>query len=185
MHPHDVDPTVLPWSRESETGVLGALMLNPQVWDAVGDILEPKQFFDSRHAQIYVVISGLVNACKPVDVISVWSAIEQAGNTEGIDLQLVHDIAQVRLSVGSARHYAEVIAERALLRTLRAGCHAPLGAWAELTDQTLILTAVLLSTDGTSRLEQSVSGAVDDPERIGIATAERLLEAGASALLKE
>lgn len=80
---------------------------------------------------------------------------------------------------------AEVIAERALLRTLRAGCHAPLGAWAELTDQTLILTAVLLSTDGTSRLEQSVSGAVDDPERIGIATAERLLEAGASALLKE
>jgi len=80
---------------------------------------------------------------------------------------------------------AEVIAERALLRTLRAGCHAPLGAWAELTDQTLTLTAVLLSTDGTSRLEQSVSGAVDDPERIGIAAAERLLEAGASALLKE
>jgi hydroxymethylbilane synthase len=87
------------------------------------------------------------------------------------------------LTCPSAR--AEVIAERALLRTLRAGCHAPLGAWAELTDQTLTLTAVLLSTDGTSRLEQSVSGAVDDPERIGIAAAERLLEAGASALLKE
>lgn len=118
MHPHDIDPAVLPWSPESETGVLGALMLNPQVWDAVGDILEPKQFFDSRHAQIYVSISGLVNAGKPVDVISVWAAIEQAGNTEGIDLELVHDIAQVRLSVGSARHYAEVIAERAMMRGL-------------------------------------------------------------------
>lgn len=118
MHPHDLDPTVLPWSHESESAVLGALMLNPNVWDAVGDVLEPKQFFDGRHAKIYIVISALVNAGKPVDVLSVWSAIEAAGNTEGIDLQLVNDIAQVPLSVGSARHYAEVIAERALMRGL-------------------------------------------------------------------
>lgn len=80
--------------------------------------------------------------------------------------------------------HAEVIAERALLRTLRAGCHAPLGAWAEITDQTLTLTAVLLSNDGTSRLEQSVSGPAADPERVGIAAAEKLLAAGASVLLE-
>ncbi|MFM7058505.1 MAG: hydroxymethylbilane synthase [Planctomycetota bacterium] len=81
--------------------------------------------------------------------------------------------------------HAEVIAERALLRTLRAGCHAPLGAWSEITDQTLTLTAVLLSNDGTTRLEQSFSGPTDDPEHIGIATAEKLLEAGARVLLNE
>lgn len=80
--------------------------------------------------------------------------------------------------------FAEVIAERALLRTLRAGCHAPLGAWAEINDQTLTLTAVLLSHDGNSRLEQSASGSVNEPELIGIATAEKLLEAGASVLLE-
>lgn len=118
MHPHEIDSTVLPWSRESETGVLGALMLNANVWDAVGDVLEPKLFFDVRHGQIFSVISALVLACKPVDVLSVWSAIEQAGNDGGIDLQMVSDIAQVPFSVSSARHYAEVIAERALMRGL-------------------------------------------------------------------
>lgn len=118
MHPDELDSTVLPWSPESETGVLGALMLNPQVWDAVGDVLEPKLFFDRRHGAIFATISTLVLACKPVDVLSVWSAVEQAGNDTGIDLQLIHDIAQVPFSVGSARHYAEVIAERALMRGL-------------------------------------------------------------------
>lgn len=118
MHPHELDSSVLPWSPESETGVLGALMLNASVWDAVGDILEPKLFFDIRHGQIFSVISALVLASKPVDVLSVWSAIEQTGNEEGIDLQLVNDIAQVPFSVASARHYAEVIAERALMRGL-------------------------------------------------------------------
>lgn len=118
MHPHDLDPTVLPWSPESETGVLGALMLNPQVWDAVGDMLEPKLFFNSRHGKIFAVISVMVLAGKPVDVLSVWSAIEQAGNDEGIDLQLLSDISQVPFSVSSARHYAEVIVERALMRGL-------------------------------------------------------------------
>jgi hydroxymethylbilane synthase len=81
--------------------------------------------------------------------------------------------------------HAEVIAERALLRTLRAGCHAPLGVWAEITDHTLTLTAVLLSQDGTARLEQSASGSVDDPERIGVSVAEKLFAAGASVLLGE
>lgn len=118
MHPHDLDASVLPWSPESETGVLGALMLNPAAWDVVGDVLEPAQFFDQRHAAIFRVISQLVMACKPVDVLSVWSAIEQAGNEAGIDLQLVNEISQVPFSVGSARHYAEVIAERALMRGL-------------------------------------------------------------------
>jgi hydroxymethylbilane synthase len=88
-------------------------------------------------------------------------------------------------SLTCVRTHAEVIAERALLRTLRAGCHAPLGVWAEISDQTLTLTSVLLSHDGTERLEQSVSGSSDDPERIGVSLAEKLFEAGASVLLAE
>lgn len=43
---------------------------------------------------------------------------------------------------------------------------------------------MLLSRDGTSRLEQAVSGSVTEPELIGIAAAEKLLEAGASVLLE-
>lgn len=79
--------------------------------------------------------------------------------------------------------YAEVIAERSLLRTLRAGCHAPLGAWCEISDSTLTLTGVLLSVDGTTRLEQSADGPIESAEAVGVAVADRLLESGAEQLL--
>ncbi len=79
---------------------------------------------------------------------------------------------------------SEVTAERSLLRTLRAGCHAPLGAWCEVRDTVLSLTGVLLSLDGRTRLEQSASGPVEEAEQIGMQVAELLLEAGAEELLK-
>jgi hydroxymethylbilane synthase len=78
---------------------------------------------------------------------------------------------------------SEVIAERSLLRTLRAGCHAPLGVQSTITDTTLTLTGILLSPDGTSRLEQSSSGSVGHAEAVGIAVADQLLASGADRIL--
>lgn len=118
MNPHDLDPTVLPWSPESENALLGALMLNTAVWDAVGDLLEPKHFFSDANGRIYSAIGALVMAGKPCDLVSVLSHMQNAGTAEGIDVAMLNDIAQMSLSVGSARRYAETIAERALMRGL-------------------------------------------------------------------
>lgn len=78
---------------------------------------------------------------------------------------------------------AEVFAERALLRALRAGCHAPLGAWCSVDGNQLTLTGVLLSLDGQTRLEQSATGSSQSPDSVGVQVAEHLLAAGASELL--
>ena len=78
---------------------------------------------------------------------------------------------------------AEILAERSLLRTLRAGCHAPLGAWAQVERDRLTLTGVLLSLDGTTRLEQTASGPADSPDQVGVLVAEQLLSSGAEILL--
>lgn len=78
-----------------------------------------------------------------------------------------------------------ITAERSLLRTLRAGCHAPLGAWTELDDNTLKLTGVLLNQTGTSRLEATANGPPLDAERIGCEVAAKLIDAGGDALLEQ
>lgn len=80
---------------------------------------------------------------------------------------------------------AEVTAERSLLRTLRAGCHAPLGTWTSVEADRLTLTGVLLSLDGTTRLEQTASGLADNADQIGVLVAEQLLSSGAAILLSE
>lgn len=79
--------------------------------------------------------------------------------------------------------HAEALAERSLLRTLRAGCHAPLGVWCEIADSKLTLTGVLLSLDGVTRIEQSAEGTLDSPEAVGVAVADHLLAAGGEILL--
>jgi len=79
--------------------------------------------------------------------------------------------------------HAEALAERSLLRTLRAGCHAPLGVWCEIADSKLTLTGVLLSLDGVTRIEQSAEGTLDFPEAVGVAVADHLLAAGGEILL--
>lgn len=78
---------------------------------------------------------------------------------------------------------SEVLAERSLLRTLRAGCHAPLGAWTQVEGARLTLTGVLLSLDGTTRLEQTASGLTESADQVGVLVAEQLLSSGAATLL--
>lgn len=117
MHPHDLDAEALPWSPEAEAGVLGALMLDDRTFDAVGDILEPKHFFDERHGRIFATIAALVLASRPADVVSVLAAL-QAGGHADIDFAQLADIAQVPFGLGSVRRYAEVIVDRALQRGL-------------------------------------------------------------------
>jgi hydroxymethylbilane synthase len=85
--------------------------------------------------------------------------------------------------ISNAEVTTSITAERALLRELRAGCHAPLGAWAELTDSELSLTGVLLSTDGVHRLEATCTGNADTAAAIGIEVAQRLLAQGGEELV--
>ncbi len=79
-----------------------------------------------------------------------------------------------------------VLAERTVLSTLRAGCHAPLGVWTRPEGESLRLTAVVLSLDGVQRFESErlASVASDaDAVALGQAVADDLLAQGAAALL--
>ena len=78
-----------------------------------------------------------------------------------------------------------VTAERALLARLEAGCTAPIGALARVTEQGLALEAVVCSDDGTQVIRRYTSTAQADEDgarALGIRMAEELLAAGAADL---
>ncbi|MBC7965980.1 MAG: hydroxymethylbilane synthase [Fuerstia sp.] len=102
----------------------------------------------------------------------------------GIECRTADEATRALLQeITCATTLAEILAERSLLRTLRAGCHAPLGAWTQVEGDRLTLTGVLLSLDGTTRLEQTASGPADSADQIGVLVAEQLLSSGAAILL--
>jgi hydroxymethylbilane synthase len=97
---------------------------------------------------------------------------------------------------------AAVIAERAVLAMLEAGCHAPVGALADVVSDwepisgdaegddngrvvdRVSLRAVVGTTDG-ALLRASVTGNMDDAEKLGSALAAELLDMGGLAALGE
>jgi hydroxymethylbilane synthase len=83
-----------------------------------------------------------------------------------------------------AETHAAVLAERAMLATLRGGCLAPVGAWGRIEEGRLLLDGVVLSNDGSRRVHASAAGALEDAELVGQEVARRLLADGAAGLIE-
>lgn len=83
---------------------------------------------------------------------------------------------------------AAVTAERAVLGALEAGCAAPVGALAEIVEETdgsleISLRAFVGAPDGSFELRRSDVGSYDDPVAVGEALARTLLDDGAGAVI--
>ncbi|HTO89295.1 MAG TPA: hydroxymethylbilane synthase [Thermoanaerobaculia bacterium] len=87
--------------------------------------------------------------------------------------------------IDHAGSHREVLAERSLLVTLQAGCHAPVAARARVAGTELTLEAGVFAKDGARVLRDSASGPVEEAESLGRGAAERLLARGAAKLLQE
>lgn len=78
-----------------------------------------------------------------------------------------------------------VKAERALLRSLEGGCQIPIGAYAELNEDTVVLEGMVGSLDGKTIIRESISGTAEQCESLGETLANRLSELGGKAILEE
>ncbi len=81
--------------------------------------------------------------------------------------------------------FYRVAAERALNARLQGGCQVPIGSFAELNGDTLLLKGLVGSSDGQTLITAQAIASVDEAEQLGIDVAEQLLAQGAGALLAE
>lgn len=110
---------VPPHSVEAESSVLGALLLSAPAWDRVGDLLVEADFYRHQHQLVFAAIATLANACKPVDVVTVWEHLKTTGNAEQAGgLVYLNALAQYVPSAANIRRHAEIVRERSILRKL-------------------------------------------------------------------
>ena len=79
----------------------------------------------------------------------------------------------------------EVMAERALLRTLRGGCRVPVGVYSKIQGKRFYLKAAVFAKDAKKTVRATLSGDLKDSEGIGRRLARLLLQKGAARLLRE
>ena len=78
-----------------------------------------------------------------------------------------------------------VKAERALLRSLEGGCQIPIGAYAELNEDTVVLEGMVGSLDGKTIIRESITGTAEQCEELGQTLAGRLAEQGGKTILEQ
>jgi hydroxymethylbilane synthase len=103
------------------------------------------------------------------------------------DLEPGRRLRELVSAIDDSSSRAAVAAERTVLAELEAGCTAPVGALAELSEAggslDLHLVAAVVSVDGRTAIRRSAAGPVTDPERIGRQLAADLLAAGAGKVI--
>lgn len=103
----------------------------------------------------------------------------------GIECRASDDVtADFMAAITDELTHRVVDAERAMLRALQAGCHAPVGVSSTVVDDQLTLEAVLLDPEGTQRIKKTASGSLSEPEAIGIEIAELLLADGGEEVIR-
>lgn len=104
----------------------------------------------------------------------------------GIECRVNDDEVQALLSVlEDAETRARVLAERAMNRGLEGGCQVPIGSYAEVDGDDILLKGLVGSLDGKEVIRSQISGKVADAESLGESLAKELLSKGADAILKE
>lgn len=102
----------------------------------------------------------------------------------GIECRAEDDSTQEALApLDDPSTHLATFAERTMLAHLRGGCLAPVGAWGRLEGDRLQLSAVVLSTDGSQRLEAHDSVPPAEAQPLGHRIAEKLLAQGAAELI--
>jgi hydroxymethylbilane synthase len=78
-----------------------------------------------------------------------------------------------------------VTGERALLRRLEGGCQVPIACYGRIKSGALHLAGLVGSVDGKRIIKDSIEGAPEKAEKLGVTLAEKLLSRGADVILRE
>ncbi len=144
-----------PHSVEAEQAVLGGLLLDNGAWDRIADMLTATDFYLADHRIIFETMRAMFERGEPesqaVDVITLATAIQTRGEAEMVGLEYLVTLANNTPSAANIARYAEMVAERSVMRRLIAvstditsSAYAPAGKSAQqLIDEAQALVMAL------------------------------------------
>jgi replicative DNA helicase len=114
-----------PNSTDAERSLLGALLIDPDTLIRVADTINPDDFYDARHGIIYGAIIKLYELRKPIDLITLSSALKDTKELAQIGgMAYLTDLAGAVPSATHAEEYGHIVAGKATLRRLDIAGHS-------------------------------------------------------------
>lgn len=109
----------VPFSREAELSVLGAMMLDEQCIPEAINLCRAEDFYIDRHRELFLTICDLFNMGKPIDIVTIKEQLTLRGSFDAVGgLGFVMETMNMVPTTSNIRHYAKIVAEKAVLRKL-------------------------------------------------------------------
>jgi replicative DNA helicase len=108
-----------PCDVQAEVGVLGSVVLLPNVLDDVATIVRPEDFYDDAHSKLFALFTDLHGAGKPLDVTILVDRLRASGCLETIGgTAYLSKIINAVPNAAHAAHYAGIVREKSRLREI-------------------------------------------------------------------
>jgi replicative DNA helicase len=115
----DILKRVPPQNIEAEQSVLGAILLDNDAINQAIEILTSEDFYRESHREIFRAMVALSERNQPVDAITLTDALRTSGVLEAIGgVGYIAELAACVPTAANAGHYARIVREKALLRSL-------------------------------------------------------------------
>lgn len=121
LYRHDevVQLRVPPQAVSAEQSVLGGLMLRPEAWPLVSDLLADEDFYRRDHQLIWRAIAELAGAGKPFDAVTLGDWFDAKGQAELVaGGSYLVELATTTPSAANIAAYAEIVGEKSRLRKM-------------------------------------------------------------------
>ncbi|MCL2059792.1 MAG: replicative DNA helicase [Oscillospiraceae bacterium] len=151
---------VPPQNIEAEMSVLGCLLLDQEKLPTVMEVLKPEDFYRDEHREIYIAALALFDKSSPIDILTVGEQLRSQGSLGRVGgMVYLGELAAGVISSENARHYAGIIAQKALLRKLIRECMKVVeDSYAAGEDATDIVEAA----------EMAIFGIMEDRNQAGV-----------------
>ena len=117
--PTTQSPTAVPHSREAEEAVVGAVLINPEVYYDVAQFLQADDFYIHRHRWIWDAFASLHEQRIPIDLLTIGEELDRRGQLSevGGPAYLTTLVNQVPTSL-NAESYGHIVESHSIRRKM-------------------------------------------------------------------
>jgi replicative DNA helicase len=115
----EIKGKVPPNNIEAEQSLLGAILLNHEMFDSVAAIVDTDDFYEPRHRNIFETMKQLNTESKAIDSLTVCELLGTKGLLETTGgASYVSSLADSIPSYENAKEYADIVRNKAILRNM-------------------------------------------------------------------
>jgi replicative DNA helicase len=108
-----------PNNTDAEKSILGGLLVQPEAFETVNEILNPSDFYKVVHQKLFQVIVELHGRREPIDIVTVSNALKSKKELEQIGgAAVLAEIMNQGPTAVNIEQYSKIVKEKSLLRKL-------------------------------------------------------------------